>query len=43
MACTQRLYSQEANKFNTNNWSEDCGLKTVQSLWENKKINKQKT
>lgn len=32
MTCTQTLYSQEATKCNTNNWSEVFAVKAIQSL-----------
>lgn len=44
MICTQKLYSQEATKCNTKNWSEVFALKAIQSLLlqGNKNENKQK-
>ena len=44
MICTQKLYSQEATKYNTKNGSEVFALKAIQSffLQENKNENKQK-
>lgn len=44
MICTQKLYSQEATKCNTKNWSKVFALKAIQSLLlqGNKNENKQK-
>ena len=44
MICTQKLYSQEATKYNTKSGSEVFALKAIQSffLHENKNENKQK-